>query len=79
MRVARLVSGTMSYLEQDVKIASSWADYHQDFVVNEAAGPAGPVEVSFTAAGAEMLLDDVGLEKIGGDPRQPIPPSATKW
>jgi hypothetical protein len=68
VRVARLVSGTMSYLEQDVRIVSTWADYYQDFAANEAAGPAGPVEASFTITGAEMLLDDVGLEKIGGDP-----------
>ena len=67
VRVARLVQGMMSYLERDLRIAPDWSDYQQEFVANEAAGPVGPVEVSFTMAGGDMLLDDVDLEKISGD------------
>jgi hypothetical protein len=68
VRVARVVPNALSYLEQDVKIAGGWADYHQDFAANEAAGPAAPVEVSLTVAGGDMLLDDVDLEPLNGDP-----------
>jgi hypothetical protein len=66
--VARLVNGVPAYLNQDVPLTSSWADYHADFVATEEAmGPPGPAEVSFTMTGGAMLLDDVNLEQTNGD------------
>ena len=67
LHVARIVNGESIYLDQDVRLSPSWADYHADFAANEdAAGPAGPVEVSFSVTGGSLLLDDVDLEQTGG-------------
>ena len=67
--VARLANGLPPYLNQDVKLTSSWADYHVEFAVNEAAtGPAATVKVSFGVMGGSVLLDDTALEQADGDP-----------
>ncbi len=63
----RIVNGNADYLERDFQLTSSWADYHAEFTANEGAGPAGPVEVGFSVAGASLLLDDVELEQTDGD------------
>jgi hypothetical protein len=67
--VARLANGMPAFLNQDVKLTSSWADYHAEFAANEAAaGPLGTVEVSFGVTGGSLLLDDADLEQADGDP-----------
>jgi hypothetical protein len=68
IHVARLGMGRYPYLEQDVHIGPSWEEYHQEFTANEADGLKGTVEVSFNISGSEMLLDDVDLEQVSGDP-----------
>jgi len=68
IHVARLGTGRYPYLEQDVRIGPGWEEYRQEFTANEPDGLLGTVEVSFNIAGSEMLLDDVDLEQIGGDP-----------
>lgn len=68
VRVTRATPGKLPNLEQDLRIAPTWGDYSQDFAANEADGPTGAVEVSFTVTGGEMLLDDVDLEQTSGDP-----------
>jgi len=73
LHVARLVNGETLFLDQDVRLAPSWADYHADFTASEedavSNSPklAGPVEVSFDATGSLLLLDDVSLEQTDGD------------
>jgi hypothetical protein len=68
VHVARNAAGMHDYLEQDVRLTQQWADYHADFEASEDAGPAGTVEAGFTVTGASLLLDDVDLEQINGDP-----------
>jgi alpha-L-arabinofuranosidase len=67
LHMVRIIPSATSNLEQDVRIGPGWADYSQEFTANEGDGPAGPVEVSFTVTGGEMLLDDVDLEQTSGD------------
>ena len=67
--VARLVNGMPAFLNQDVQLTSSWADYHAEFSGNEAAtGPSGSIEASFSVTGGSLLLDDASLEQADGDP-----------
>ena len=68
LHVRRNAAGMHGYLEQDVGLTPQWADYHADFAVNEDAGPTGAVEAGFSVAGGSLLLDDVDLEQIDGDP-----------
>jgi hypothetical protein len=74
IHVARLVNGETLFLDQDVRLTPSWADYHADFtaseeeVVSNSPKLAGPVEVNFSVAGSSLLLDDVDLERTDGDP-----------
>jgi hypothetical protein len=74
LHVARLVNGETLFLDQDVHLTPSWADYHADFAAREeealSNSPklAGPVEVNFSVAGGSLLLDDVSLEQTDGDP-----------
>jgi len=63
----RIVNGKADYLEQDFQLAPAWADYQAEFTADEGAGPVGPVEAGFSAAGCSLLLDDVVLEQVGGD------------
>jgi len=65
--VKRIINGRADYLEQDFQLTPSWADYRAEFTANEGAGPVGPVEAGFSAAGGSLLLDDVDLEQTGGD------------
>ena len=78
VRVTRATPGKLPNLEQDLRIAPTWGDYSQDFAANEADGPTGAVEVSFTVTGGEMLLDDVDLSRPAVI-RPITPPSATRW
>ena len=68
VHVKQIINGRADYLEQDFLLTPAWADYTAEFNANEGAGPAGPVEAGFGVAGGSLLLDDVGLEQIGGDP-----------
>ena len=68
VHVRRNEAGIHDYLEQDVRLSGQWADYHAEFNANEDAGTVGAVEAGFTVTGASILLDDVELEKIDGDP-----------
>lgn len=68
VHVRRNAAGMRDYLDQDVRLSSQWADYHEEFTANEDAGPIGTVEAGFGVAGGSLLLDDVDLERIDGDP-----------
>ncbi len=57
------------------RLQAQWQDIHLDFDAKDAVTqrrrgdvPAtGPVRLTFTAANATVLLDDVSLEKMDGD------------
>jgi hypothetical protein len=67
VHVGRLAAGLHFYLDQDVPLTTSWANYNEEFTANESDLPAGSVEVSLNATGSSLLLDDLDLEQIGGD------------
>jgi len=68
VRVLRIAPGARPFLDQDVFLKPAWGEFQLDFAAGENASPTGPVEVSFTAAGGSLLMDDVDLELTGGDP-----------
>jgi len=68
VHVRRLAPGLPSYLNQDVALTGTWAQYSQEFAANEGVIPAAAVEAGFNVSGGAVLLDDVDLEQIGGDP-----------
>lgn len=68
VHVRRIVNGKADYLEQDFQLSPVWADYRAEFAVKEGDLPPGPVETGFSVTGASLLLDDVDLEQINGDP-----------
>ncbi len=73
LHVARIVNGESTYLDRDIRLKPTWANYDEEFTVNEVAAPAdspklaGPVEASFNVKGSSLLLDDVDLERIDGN------------
>ncbi|MGA2049779.1 MAG: hypothetical protein ABSG96_18930 [Terracidiphilus sp.] len=67
-RVRRIINGKADYLEQDFQLTPAWSDYHAEFTADEGPAPTGPVEAGFSIAGGSLLLDDVELEQISGDP-----------
>ena len=68
VHIARNAPGLPRYLDAQLRLTQSWAEYHQDFTVNEGPLPAGSVELGFSVSGASLLLDDVSLEPIDGNP-----------
>lgn len=68
VHVRRIVNGHADYLEQDFQLTPVWADYQAVFSANEGPLPPGPIDAGFSAEGASLLLDDVSLEQINGDP-----------
>ncbi len=67
VHVGRVVPGLRRYLDTDVHLTSSWAEYSEEFTANETAMPAAAVETGFTDSGGTVLLSDVALEQVGGD------------
>jgi hypothetical protein len=68
VHVARLAPGLKRYLDQDVSLTTSWAEYHEYFSANEIGVPPAAVEAGLSVTGGSVLLDEVDLEKIDGDP-----------
>ncbi|MBT9330247.1 chitobiase/beta-hexosaminidase C-terminal domain-containing protein [Paracidobacterium acidisoli] len=66
--VARLMAGLPSYINQTVTLTNAWKDYTLTFTAAETGSALGPVELSFTASGANVLLDDVALQQTNSDP-----------
>ena len=71
VHVRRDAAGMHDYLEQDLRLTSSWADYHADFAANEDAGPVGAVEAGFTVTGR---LAAAGRRGAGANRRRPRQP-----
>jgi len=68
VHVARLATGLRRYLDTDVELPRAWAGFSLEFDVNENSLPPAAVEVGFSIGGGTVLLDDVSLEQMGGDP-----------
>jgi hypothetical protein len=67
VHVGRLAAGLRRYVDTDVHLTSSWAEYSEEFMANETALPAAAVETGFNVSGGSVLLSDVSLEQVGGD------------
>jgi hypothetical protein len=68
VHVRRLSPGLPNYIDLQLPLTTAWAQYHQDFSANEGAIAPGSVEISFSITGGAVLLDDMSLEPVGGDP-----------
>lgn len=70
--VDRQVEGAPeSMLKKDVQLTDGWNEYSLEFTANETGASVGTVAVSFMVKGAEVLMDDVSLEKAEHDPGNP--------
>jgi hypothetical protein len=65
--VKRIANPTRVYLDLDIPLTHSWADYQTDFNADEQAPIAAPVEVSLSANNQALLLDDVDLEQTSSN------------
>jgi len=68
LHVARLAPGVGRYLNTDLPLGQSWTEIHQEFTAHEAGLPAAALEVSLRISSGAVLLDDVSLERIDGNP-----------
>jgi len=68
VHVARLAPGLVRYLNREIPLTGTWANYSEEFEVHEGELPPAAVEVMLAVTGGEVLLDDVALERIDGDP-----------
>ncbi len=59
--VTRKTSPQRVYLNRELTLAPTWTDQELSFTTNERGEAIGPVEVSFAASNATVLLDDVSL------------------
>jgi hypothetical protein len=68
VHVGRVLPGFARYLNREIPLTNQWAEYNEEFSASE--GPLTPaaVEVALAITGGQVLLDDVSLEKIDGDP-----------
>ncbi len=67
VHVGRDVAGVRRYLDEDIRLTPEWAEYREEFNVNEVNQPPGTAVVGFSVAGGSVLLDDADLEQMGGD------------
>lgn len=68
VHVSRDLPGLRRYLDADVRLTPAWATYNEDFYPDEGNLPPAAMEAGFGVSGASVLLDDVDLEQVGGDP-----------
>ena len=68
VNVERLTPGWSYFLNQNVTLSSSWADYTLTFTASENGSAVGPVRLAFQVAQAAVLLDDVSLTQTDSDP-----------
>jgi hypothetical protein len=68
VHVGRLVAGLRRYVDTDVHLTPAWAEYSEEFTANETALPAAAVETGFNVSGGTVLLSDVALQQVCGDP-----------
>lgn len=69
LSVARFHDQSASfYLDESRSLLPVWQDFEYLFNVAEAGAITGPVRLLFRVEASELLLDDVVLEQIDGDP-----------
>jgi hypothetical protein len=61
--VTREASGNAAYLNRQVALTDSWAQYTLSFSAAETGTQSSPLQLSFAAAGANIELDDVSLQQ----------------
>jgi hypothetical protein len=67
--LTRLSTPGVRFVGEDLPLQPQWQDLHIDFDAKDApANAVGSVQLTFTATHATVLLDDVSLEPIDGDP-----------
>jgi hypothetical protein len=69
--VGRLSAGAAPYLSRTVMLTDTWRDYALSFSADETVPELGPLQLSFTAAGANAELDDVSLAQADSDSTNP--------
>jgi hypothetical protein len=47
--------------DRSIRLSNTWKDYTYDWIASEDGASIGPVDLSFTVSGADVLLDDVSL------------------
>lgn len=68
VHVGRVLPGFARYLNREIPLTTAWAAYREEFDVQEGQLPPAAIEVALAVSGGDVLLDDVALEKIDGDP-----------
>jgi hypothetical protein len=63
VNVAREASGSAPYLNRSVALTDGWAQYTLTLSASETGTQSSPLLISFTAAGANIELDDVSLQQ----------------
>jgi len=58
-------------VNQTVTLANTWKDYTLSFAAAEAEAALGRMQLSFTATGANVELDDVSLAQANSSPDNP--------
>jgi len=64
----RLMSGLPTYLSKTVTLTNAWQDYTLSFAAAETGSAIGNVGLTFSASGANVLLDDVSLIQTNSNP-----------
>lgn len=58
----------LHYLARTLTLERRWEDYSLEFSAGESGSSVGTLQVDFTPEDADILLDDVALQQIDGDP-----------
>ncbi len=57
-----------AFLTRTVPLSGEWEDLNYEFAANDAAAAIGPVRLRLEAVGSSVLVDDVALDQMDGDP-----------
>ena len=71
VNLARISTRIAPYVNQTVTLANTWKDYTLSFAAAEAEAALGRMQLSFTATGANVELDDVSLAQANSSPDNP--------
>ncbi|MEO6802939.1 MAG: hypothetical protein ABI197_06825 [Granulicella sp.] len=66
-------AGNELFANQTISLTTAWKDYSFDFAAQEDGSQIGPVELAFSFAGTNALLDDVTLTTAAVNPANPTP------
>ena len=71
VNVQRSGTGLAPFLNQTVTLTGAWQDYTLTFNASETGTSVGTVGMGFTASGAAVELDDVGIEQTNSSSSNP--------